>query len=72
LGVILFAPNYIYEQCKSEGTDFGEKLEVLLVHSICHLLGYDHINDADYRVMRRKESQLLKHLRISQTPNKAS
>lgn len=68
LGVILFAPNYIYEKCKYEGVDFGEKLETLLVHSICHLMGYDHIEDTDFRVMKRKENELLKYLKECQTP----
>jgi rRNA maturation RNase YbeY len=37
-------------------------MEVLLVHGICHLLGYDHIEDEDYKVMHRKELALLKKL----------
>ncbi|MCL4229738.1 rRNA maturation RNAse YbeY, partial [Candidatus Dependentiae bacterium] len=31
-------------------------------HGICHLLGYDHIKDEDYKVMKRKEATLLKKL----------
>jgi ssRNA-specific RNase YbeY (16S rRNA maturation enzyme) len=34
-----------------------------LVHGVCHLLGYDHIEDADYRRMRAKEAYLLKLLK---------
>jgi len=30
-----------------------------LVHGICHLLGYDHIKDEDYEVMKEKEAELL-------------
>ena len=34
----------------------------LLVHGICHLLGYDHIEDEDYEVMHAQETLLLKKL----------
>jgi rRNA maturation RNase YbeY len=37
-------------------------MDVLLVHGICHLLGYDHIQDEDYEVMKKKEASLLKML----------
>ena len=36
--------------------------EYLLVHGICHLLGYDHIEDKDYKIMHKKEMELLKLL----------
>jgi ssRNA-specific RNase YbeY (16S rRNA maturation enzyme) len=32
------------------------------VHGICHLLGYDHIKDEDYKVMLKKEMALLKKI----------
>jgi probable rRNA maturation factor len=31
----------------------------LLVHGICHLLGYDHMKDSEYKVMLAKERELL-------------
>jgi len=30
-----------------------------LVHGICHLLGYDHIKDEEYKLMQKKEEELL-------------
>ena len=39
-----------------------QRMQILLVHGICHLLGYDHERDEDYKVMKRKEDFLLKKL----------
>ena len=32
----------------------------MLVHGICHLLGYDHIEDEDFKKMEAKEKELTK------------
>jgi len=74
LGDILLCPLYIYEhldfscddnqECEhacAAGKFYGRVRE-LLVHGACHLLGYDHETDADYRVMLKKEKTLLKSL----------
>jgi probable rRNA maturation factor len=37
----------------------GTPMRVLLVHGLCHLLGYDHIEEADAVEMRAKEAHLL-------------
>jgi probable rRNA maturation factor len=34
----------------------------LVVHGILHLQGYDHVNDADARVMARRESKIVTRL----------
>ncbi len=63
IGDIIMAPKYIFEDPKKLGGTFEERMQLLLVHGICHLLGYDHETDADFRRMRLKESFLLKKLR---------
>lgn len=40
----------------------ARRLPLLIVHGICHLLGYDHENDADHRRMIAKEEELLEAL----------
>jgi rRNA maturation RNase YbeY len=62
LGDLIFAPEYIMQDLPKWNTTFEKHLQRLLVHGICHLLGYDHIKDVDYKVMHRKELQLLKKL----------
>ena len=34
-------------------------VDILLAHGIAHLLGYDHKTDKAYKVMQKKEQQLL-------------
>lgn len=41
----------------------NDRFRVLLVHGICHLLGYDHITDEQFAQMQRKEKFLLKKLK---------
>jgi len=38
------------------------ELTVLLIHGLLHLTGYDHEKDKDYKIMREKESEILKEL----------
>jgi probable rRNA maturation factor len=62
LGDLILAPNYINHDLPKWNTTFEKHLQRLLVHGICHLLGYDHIENADYKKMHKKEMQLLKIL----------
>ena len=39
-----------------------DRVTKLLVHGICHLLGYDHELESDWRSMRAKEAYILKKL----------
>lgn len=64
LGDLILSAEYILASSKEEKIPFKEHLRRLLVHGICHLLGYDHINDDDYRRMRAKETYLLKKLAL--------
>jgi rRNA maturation RNase YbeY len=63
LGDLILAPQYILADLPRWEQDFDTRLEVLLVHGICHLLGYDHIVDSDYEIMKSEEARLLKSLR---------
>lgn len=59
IGDIILAPQYIVDDLERWEQSFETRIKVLLVHGICHLLGYDHIEDADYEVMKQKEEELL-------------
>ena len=41
---------------------FKSEVVVLVVHSVLHLLGYDHIKDEDYKIMHKKEKEILGEL----------
>lgn len=62
LGDIIISLEYVQKDAPKWGHTFDQRMRVLLVHGICHLLGYDHIKDEDYKVMKRKESAILKKL----------
>jgi probable rRNA maturation factor len=56
------------EQAKVQGLDFGHGIErevsYLTVHSILHLLGYDHMQESDKKIMREKEKNIMMHMGI--------
>jgi probable rRNA maturation factor len=58
-----------YETCVREsheaGLAFVDHLTHLLLHGLLHLLGYDHIDDADADVMEGLEIKMLASLGIS-------
>lgn len=64
LGDLIISAPYVFDQLADLGISFEQRLRVLLVHGICHLLGYDHELDTDYKIMHRKEQALLKKLEL--------
>lgn len=63
LGDLIISAEYVVQEAQKHAVSFDERMRILLVHGICHLLGYDHIIDADFRRMRAKEAYILKQLR---------
>ena len=59
LGDIIICPQYVHDDLERWGTTFQERMDILLVHGICHLLGDDHIDDEDYEAMKIKEEELI-------------
>ena len=53
---------------EDQAADFGHSLEreimYLICHSTLHLLGYDHIEEDDKKVMRSKEKEVMKNLGV--------
>lgn len=46
------------EQAKTFDNTPQQELKKLVIHSMLHLMGYDHINDSDYVIMNEKEIEL--------------
>lgn len=59
LGDVIIAPEVAEAQAAEYGHTVEEELNLLLVHGILHLLGYDHIEDADAEVMQARERVVL-------------
>lgn len=49
--------------------DAEVRINMLLVHGMLHLVGYDHIIDSDYEVMVAREEELLEKLQLHQVSN---
>lgn len=62
LGDIIISLEYVEEQLKKFDVTMDDRLSVLLVHGICHLLGYDHETDEQFEQMKKEEDRLLKHI----------
>ena len=62
LGDLVISAEYVLHDNLFAKLTLQQRLQRLLVHGVCHLLGYDHIVDQDWRKMRAKEGFLLKKL----------
>jgi len=63
LGQLVISAPYVARAAKELQVSTDERLRVLMVHGLCHLLGYDHENEADAARMEKEEdriSQLIK------------
>lgn len=59
LGDVIIAPEVAERQAAELGSTVEAELNLLLVHGVLHLLGYDHEADADATVMQARERALL-------------
>ena len=62
LGDIIISAEKVEEQAKEYGHSAEREFYYVLCHGMLHLLGYDHIDDEDKKVMREKEEELLKEI----------
>lgn len=59
LGDLVLAPSYIARQASEHNKSMLEELELLTVHGTLHLLGYDHAEEEDRKVMFGLTDELL-------------
>ena len=64
LGDVIINTKRVVEQAKEFGHSNTRELSYLTVHSILHLLGYDHMEEEDKTIMRAKEKSIMKSLEI--------
>ncbi|MBR0266851.1 MAG: rRNA maturation RNase YbeY [Clostridia bacterium] len=62
LGDIIISVPHLYAQAQEYGHPLEREATYLLVHGICHLMGYDHMEKEDQVKMRHKEEQILSML----------
>ena len=66
LGDIIISAETAVRQGREYGHGFNRELVYLGVHSLLHLLGYDHMNKDDKAVMREEEEKALQMIHLSQ------
>jgi len=59
IGDIVICLEVIEKQAEEYGTGFNREMLYMITHGICHLLGYDHIEDDDKVKMRSMEEKIL-------------
>ena len=65
LGDIVVSVEKVNEQAIEYGHSFERELSYMIVHGFYHLMGYDHIEEDDKKIMRKKEETILEKLCIS-------
>jgi probable rRNA maturation factor len=65
LGDIALAYDTCTREAREQGKSFEAHVTHLIVHSVLHLLGYDHIRDKDAALMEETELQILAQLGVA-------
>jgi probable rRNA maturation factor len=65
LGDIALAFETVAKEAEASGKSLKDHTTHLIVHGVLHLLGYDHIDDADAAKMEAKEIRILKKLGLA-------
>lgn len=64
LGDMVLSLEKALEQSEEYGHSYEREVSYLVVHSILHLLGYDHMIEKDKNKMRKREEEILNKLEI--------
>lgn len=67
LGDVVISVEQVQKQAKEYGHSFERELSYMVVHGFYHLMGYDHIEEQDKELMRKKEEAILTQLKISRS-----
>ncbi|HNX15751.1 MAG TPA: rRNA maturation RNase YbeY [Bacilli bacterium] len=60
LGDIYISVEKARQQAEDYGHPIKRELQFLFVHGLLHLLGYDHMNEADEKIMFELQDEILK------------
>jgi len=65
LGCTAFAYETIDRESKEQGKNFDDHMKHLVVHSVLHLLGYDHVENEEAEKMEDLEIKILQTLGVN-------
>lgn len=64
MGDIIISVPKVIEQADTFGHTIRREFAFLIVHSVLHLLGYDHMTPEDAAFMEDKQTNILKKMNI--------
>ncbi|MCI6012268.1 MAG: rRNA maturation RNase YbeY [Firmicutes bacterium] len=62
LGDVVICSDRAREQAEEYGHSFEREIIYLFVHSVLHLLGYDHMDEDEKKIMRRREEAVMEKI----------
>ena len=65
LGDVVICKEKAEEQAAEFGHSFEREIIYLFVHSVLHLLGYDHMDEDEKKIMRKREEEVMQELGIT-------
>ncbi|MCR5791251.1 MAG: rRNA maturation RNase YbeY [Lachnospiraceae bacterium] len=65
LGDIVLSQDRIIAQADAYGHSREREYAFLIVHSLLHLLGYDHLSEEERAVMEKRQEEIMERLGIS-------
>lgn len=65
LGDIVISTDHVRAQAEEYGHSVLREYAFLLAHSALHLIGYDHMTEAQARIMEQKQEEILQKLGIT-------
>ena len=67
LGDVVICPEKAEEQAVEYGHSAEREFVYLFVHSVCHLLGYDHMDEDEKALMRQREEAVMSALDLERS-----
>ena len=65
LGDVVISIPRVYEQAEEYNHSFERELSYMVVHGFYHIMGYDHMEEEEKKIMRQKEENVLQKLNIT-------
>ena len=65
LGDIVISVDHVREQAKEYGHSEKREYAFLIVHSMLHLFGYDHMEPEEAQEMQEHQRKILDYLKIT-------
>jgi probable rRNA maturation factor len=65
LGDVVLAHETLAREAETQGKPLADHFRHLVIHGVLHLLGYDHVSDAEARLMETLETSILAGLGVA-------